>query len=100
MVVVNNSINVNKTTTSHHTPQMLFLYLFDRQIEELTQVVNKIEMKINDCEEENEDLRYRLGMDPREPIDLTEFRANKAKRKEEEKALNFILQREVCRVQG
>ncbi|XP_071137463.1 centrosomal protein of 290 kDa-like isoform X1 [Mytilus edulis] len=67
----------------------------DRQIEELTQVINKIEMKFNDLEEENEDLRYRLGLDPREPIDLTEFKANKSKRKEEEKALNFILQREI-----
>lgn len=66
-----------------------------RQIEELTQCVNKVEMKINDLEEENEDLRYKLGLDPREPIDLTEYRVNKAKRKEEEKALNFILQREV-----
>ncbi|OWF51997.1 centrosomal protein of 290 kDa-like [Mizuhopecten yessoensis] len=67
----------------------------DRQIEELTQYINKVEMKINDMEEENEDLRYRLGLDPREPLDLTQFRKNKATRKEEEKALNFILQREV-----
>lgn len=52
-------------------------------------------MKINDNEEENEDLRYRLGMDPKEPLDLTEFRKNKKLRKEEEKALNFILQKEV-----
>ncbi|KAJ8314697.1 hypothetical protein KUTeg_006847 [Tegillarca granosa] len=67
----------------------------DRQIEELTQHINKAEMKINDIEEENEDLRYRLGMDPKEPLDLTEFRKNKKLRKEEEKALNFILQKEV-----
>ncbi|XP_060063320.1 centrosomal protein of 290 kDa-like [Ylistrum balloti] len=67
----------------------------DRQIEELTQYINKVEMKINDMEEENEDLRYRLGLDPREPLDLTQFRKNKATRKEEEKALNFILQQEV-----
>ncbi|KAK3096658.1 hypothetical protein FSP39_002154 [Pinctada imbricata] len=67
----------------------------DRQIEELTQHINKTEMKINDIEEENEELRFKLGMDPRDPLDLTEFRKNKNIRKEEEKALNFILQREV-----
>uniref|UniRef100_K1PYW1 Centrosomal protein of 290kDa coiled-coil region domain-containing protein n=1 Tax=Magallana gigas TaxID=29159 RepID=K1PYW1_MAGGI len=67
----------------------------DRQIEELTSHINKTEMKINDIEEENEELRFKLGMDPRDPLDLTEFRKNKELRKEEEKALNFILQKEI-----
>ena len=67
-----------------------------RQIEELTQYINKAELKINEILDENEELRYRLGMDPRAPLDLTEFRKNKAIRQEEEKALNFILQRQVC----
>lgn len=56
-------------------------------------------MKINDIEEENEELRFKLGMDPRDPLDLTEFRKNKELRKEEEKALNFILQKEVERLE-
>ncbi|XP_070190390.1 centrosomal protein of 290 kDa-like [Littorina saxatilis] len=67
----------------------------DRQIEELTQYINKAELKINEILDENEELRYRLGMDPRAPLDLTEFRKNKAIRQEEEKALNFILQRQI-----
>ncbi|XP_056015074.1 centrosomal protein of 290 kDa-like [Ostrea edulis] len=71
----------------------------DRQIEELTSHINKTEMKINDIEEENEELRFKLGMDPRDPLDLTEFRKNKQLRKEEEKALNFILQKEVERLE-
>lgn len=71
----------------------------DRQIEELTSHINKTEMKINDIEEENEELRFKLGMDPRDPLDLTEFRKNKELRKEEEKALNFILQKEVERLE-
>ncbi|XP_061195068.1 centrosomal protein of 290 kDa-like isoform X3 [Saccostrea echinata] len=71
----------------------------DRQIEELTSHINKTEMKINDIEEENEELRFKLGMDPRDPLDLTEFRKNKQIRKEEEKALNFILQKEVERLE-
>ena len=70
-----------------------------RQIEELTQHINKSEMAINDLCEENEDLRGRLGLDPRKPLDLTEFRSKKAVRKEEEKALNYILQKEVERLE-
>ena len=79
-----------------HIEIVIFFYLFvlDRQIEELTQHVNKAELKMNEILDENEELRYKLGMDPREPLDLTEFRKNKAIRQEEEKALNFILQRQ------
>lgn len=53
-------------------------------------------MAINDLCDENEDLRGRLGLDPRKPLDLTQFRSKKAVRKEEEKAMNYILQKEVC----
>lgn len=52
-------------------------------------------MAINDLCDENEDLRGRLGLDPRKPLDLTQFRSKKAVRKEEEKAMNYILQKEV-----
>ncbi|BFZ24638.1 hypothetical protein BsWGS_27677 [Bradybaena similaris] len=67
----------------------------EREIEELTQYINKAEMKINEILDENEELRYKLGMDPREPLNLTEFRKNKAIRHEELKAVNFTLQREI-----
>ncbi|KAH9503689.1 hypothetical protein Btru_067161 [Bulinus truncatus] len=67
----------------------------EREIEELTQYINKAEMKINELLDENEELRYKLGMDPKAPMDLTEFRKNKAIRQEEMKALNFTLQREI-----
>lgn len=56
-------------------------------------------MKINDIEEENEELRFKFGMDSRDSLDLTEFRKNKEFRKEEEKVLNFILQKEVERLE-
>lgn len=52
-------------------------------------------MTINDLCDENEDLRGRLNLDPRKPLDLTKFRSDKAVRKEEEKAMNYILQKEV-----
>ncbi|CAL1542937.1 unnamed protein product [Lymnaea stagnalis] len=67
----------------------------EREIEELTQYINKAELKINELLDENEELRYKLGMDPKEPLDLTAFRKNKAIRQEEMKALNFTLQREI-----
>ncbi|XP_059169831.1 centrosomal protein of 290 kDa-like [Physella acuta] len=67
----------------------------EREIEELTSYINKAELKINELLDENEELRYKLGMDPKEPLDLTEFRKNKAIRQEEMKALNFTLQREI-----
>lgn len=50
---------------------------------------------MNDLCDENEDLRGRLGLDPRKPVDLTQFRADKAKRLEGDKATNFMLQKEV-----
>lgn len=56
-------------------------------------------MKINDIEEENEELRFKFGMDSRDSLDLIEFRKNKEFRKEEEKVLNFILQKEVERLE-
>ncbi|KAL3881749.1 hypothetical protein ACJMK2_028144 [Sinanodonta woodiana] len=71
----------------------------DRQIEEITQHINKAEMQINDLCEENEELRRKLGLDPRKPLDLTQFRKNNMIRKEEDRALNIILQREVERLE-
>lgn len=50
---------------------------------------------MNDLCDENEDLRGRLGLDPRKPVDLTQFRSDKAKRLEGDKATNFMLQKEV-----
>lgn len=57
--------------------------------------MNKCELKFNDLLDENENLRERLGLDPREPVDVSEFRKDKDRRKEETKALNIILQKEV-----
>ena len=66
-----------------------------RQIEELTQYINTCELKINDLFDEVEELRERLGLDPKEPIDLGEFRKKKSVRTQEEKALNQVLRKEV-----
>ena len=52
-------------------------------------------MQINDLNDECEELRERLGLDPKEPIDLTEFHKKKKVRMQEDRALNRILQKEV-----
>ncbi|CAH1800117.1 unnamed protein product [Owenia fusiformis] len=71
----------------------------DRQIVELTQHSNKCELKINDLEEENESYRAKLGLDPKEPVDLTEFRKVKAIQQQKDRALNGVLQKEVERLE-
>ena len=50
---------------------------------------------MNDLYDETEDLRERLGLDPKEPLDLTEYKKKKGIRMQEDRALNRILQKEV-----
>ena len=52
-------------------------------------------MKINDIYDECDELRDRLGLDPKEPIDLSEFKRKKNLRMQEDRALNQVLQKEV-----
>lgn len=67
----------------------------NRQIEELTQYINRVEMHVNDLLDENEGMREKLGMDPRKPLDLTEFKKKKTLRLQGDRALNMTLQQEV-----
>nr|XP_006816174.1 PREDICTED: centrosomal protein of 290 kDa-like [Saccoglossus kowalevskii] len=71
----------------------------DKDIEKLTQHVNKLELQMNDLMEENEDLRERLGLDPKEPIDLTEFRMNRAVQAQQDRAMNQVLTKEIERLE-
>ena len=50
------------------------LFIFARQIVELTQNVNGLGNQMNDLADENEELRERLGLDPKETVDLTDYR--------------------------
>ncbi|NXP04219.1 CE290 protein, partial [Thinocorus orbignyianus] len=66
----------------------------DHEIETLIKEVNKLELKINDFLDENEELRERLGLEPKTMIDLNEFRNSKTLRQHQYRAENQILLQE------
>ncbi|ETE69450.1 Centrosomal protein, partial [Ophiophagus hannah] len=70
------------------------LKIRNNEIETLIKEVNKLEFKINDLLDENEDLREKLGLDPKTMIDLTELKNSKALKQQQYKAENQILLKE------
>ncbi|XP_009868117.1 PREDICTED: centrosomal protein of 290 kDa-like, partial [Apaloderma vittatum] len=71
----------------------------DHEIETLIKEVNKLELKINDFLDENEELRERLGLEPNTMIDLNEFRNSKALKQQQYRAENHILLQEIERLE-
>ncbi|NXJ45003.1 CE290 protein, partial [Spizaetus tyrannus] len=66
----------------------------DHEIETLIKEVNKLELKINDFLDENEELRERLGLEARTMIDLSDLRNSKALKQQQYRAENQILLQE------
>lgn len=71
------------------------VFLCLRNIEDLTSQINNLEIEVNDAEMENEELRERLGMDPKEKLDIGDVRHKKKVKAEQAIALNRALNKEV-----
>ena len=68
---------------------------FVREVEGHVQCINCCEEQINLLYDEVEELRERLGLDPRQPINIEELRHKKALHINQDRALNRVLHKEV-----
>ena len=73
--------------------------MHSRNIEDLTSQVNNLEIKVNENEMENEELRERLGLDPKEQLDIEDVRHKKKVKAEQAVALNRALTKEVIYIE-
>lgn len=69
--------------------------LKDRQMEDLAQYASKKELLVHEVSEENEELRAKLGMDPRTPMTAEELKTARLTRSEANQAVVQVLQKEV-----
>uniref|UniRef100_T1JCJ6 Uncharacterized protein n=1 Tax=Strigamia maritima TaxID=126957 RepID=T1JCJ6_STRMM len=67
----------------------------DKQIQELTQSINNKDLILNQLLNENEELRERLGLDPRQALDVNEVKEKMMVRQQRDKWLNVTLQHEI-----
>ncbi|CAF3018001.1 unnamed protein product [Rotaria sp. Silwood2] len=75
------------------------LKLKDRQIEDLAQYASRNELTVNEVTDENEELRAKLGMDPRTPMTVEQLKTARMTRTEANQAVVQVLQKEIERLE-
>jgi chromosome segregation ATPase len=71
------------------------LKLRDRQMEDLAHFASRNELTVHEVTDENEELRAKLGMDPRTPMSVDQLKTARLTRTEANQAVVQVLQKEV-----